>query len=48
MEVVEVGKGTHMYYLNAFGVLGLREAADAAKAVGAEDDARLFAAEAAT
>ena len=23
MEVMEVGKGTHMYYLNAFGVLGL-------------------------
>ena len=45
MEVMDVGKGTHMYYLNAFGVLGLREAADAAKAVGAEDDARLFAAE---
>ena len=35
-----------MYYLNAFSVLGLREAADAAKAVDAEDDARLFAAEA--
>jgi hypothetical protein len=34
-----------MYYLNAFSVLGLREAADAAKAVGAEEDARLFAAE---
>jgi hypothetical protein len=45
MEVVDMGKGTHMYYLNAFSVLGLREAADAAKAVGAEDDARLFAAE---
>ncbi|MBU4273743.1 MAG: hypothetical protein KKA28_17935 [Planctomycetes bacterium] len=47
MEVMEaeVGKGMHMYYLNAFSVLGLREAADAAKAVGAEDDARLFAAE---
>ena len=45
MEVMEAGKGMHMYYLNAFGVLGLREAADAAKAVGAEDDARLFTAE---
>jgi hypothetical protein len=45
MEVVDMGKGTHMYYLNAFSVLGLREAADAAKAVGAEEDARLFAAE---
>ena len=46
MEVLEVGKGVHMYYLNAFSVLGLKEAADAAKALGAEDDARLFAAEA--
>jgi len=45
MEVMEVGKGTHMYYLNGFGVLGLREATDAARAVGAEDDARLFAGE---
>ena len=36
MEVMDIGKGVHMYYLNAFAVLGLREAADAAKAVGAE------------
>jgi len=42
---MEVGKGTHMYYLNAFAVLGLREAADAAKALGKEDDARRFTAE---
>jgi hypothetical protein len=41
MEVMKVGAGTHMYYLDAFAVLGLREAADAAKAVGAEGDARL-------
>jgi hypothetical protein len=45
MEVTDMGKGVHMYYLNAFAVLGLSEAADAAKAVGAEEDARLFAAE---
>jgi hypothetical protein len=45
MEVTDMGKGTHMYYLNAFSVLGLREAAAAAKAIGAEDDARRFAAE---
>jgi hypothetical protein len=45
MEVVDMGKGTHMYYLNAFSVLGLREAADAAKALDKADDARLFAAE---
>ena len=40
MEVKSMGKGTHMYYLNAFSVLGLREAADAAQAVGAKADAR--------
>jgi hypothetical protein len=45
MEVIEVGKGPHMYYLNAFGILGLREAADAAQALGRTDDARRFAAE---
>ena len=45
MEVAEVGKGMHMYYLNGFGVLGLREAADAARAVGCEEDAQRFAAE---
>jgi len=43
MEVLDVGQGTHMYYLNAFAVLGLREAADAAAALGIEADARLFA-----
>ena len=45
MEAQAIGKGVHMYYLNAFSVLGLREAADAAKALGAEDDARQFTAE---
>ncbi len=45
MEVMEVGKGMHMYYLNAFGILGLREAADAARSLGRESDAKLFTAE---
>lgn len=45
MEVIDMGKGTHMFYLNAFSVLGLREAADAAQALGAEDDVKLFNAE---
>ena len=35
MEVLEVGKGMHMYYMNGFAILGLREAADAARALGA-------------
>ena len=34
MEVMEVGKGMHMYYMNAFAILGLREAADAAQSLG--------------
>ena len=34
MEVLEVGQGTHLYYLNGFAILGLREAADAARGVG--------------
>ena len=45
MEVMEVGKGMHMYYLNGFAILGLREAADAAASLGRDEDARLFAAE---
>jgi hypothetical protein len=45
MEVMEVGKGMHMYYLNGFAVLGLREAADAAAALGRDEDARLLTAE---
>ncbi|MBI4605813.1 MAG: hypothetical protein HY721_27925 [Planctomycetes bacterium] len=45
MEVLEVGKGMHMYYMNAFAVLGLREAAEAAAALGLRDDAKLFEAE---
>jgi hypothetical protein len=47
MEVMEVGKGMHMYYMNAFAILGLREAADAAQSLGKADDHQLFAAQAA-
>ena len=46
MEVMEVGKGMHMYYLNGFAVLGLREAADAARSLGLDGDAARFTAEA--
>ena len=45
MEVMEVGKGMHMYYMNAFAILGLAEAADAAKALGLKDEAEHFARE---
>ncbi len=45
MEVMEVGKGMHMYYLSGFGVLGLREAADAARALGFAEDAQRFTGE---
>ena len=47
MEVLEVGKGMHMYYMNAFGILGLREAADAARSLGRSEDCKLFTAQAA-
>ncbi|OHB85471.1 MAG: hypothetical protein A2V98_26170 [Planctomycetes bacterium RBG_16_64_12] len=42
MEVLEVGQGMHMYYMNGFAILGLREAADAARSLGAADDHKLF------
>ncbi|MCL5096433.1 MAG: hypothetical protein M1608_02655, partial [Candidatus Omnitrophica bacterium] len=45
MEVLEVGKGMHMYYMNAFAILGLHEAAEAAEALDYDEDARLFASE---
>jgi hypothetical protein len=47
MEVLQVGKGMHMYYMNAFGILGLREAADAAQSLGRTEDYQLFAGQAA-
>ena len=46
MEVIEVGKGMHMYYMNGFAILGLREAADAAQSLGKSVDHKLFAAQA--
>jgi len=42
MEVMEVGKGMHMYYMNAFAILGLREAADVAGALGGRKIENLF------
>jgi hypothetical protein len=36
-----------MYYMNAFAILGLREAADAAQSLGRRDDCQLFATQAA-
>jgi hypothetical protein len=47
MEVLDVGKGAHMYYLNGFGVLGLHEAADAARGLGLDEEVALFTREAA-
>ena len=47
MEVMEVGKGMHMYYMNGFAILGLREAADAAQSLGKAEDHQLFATQAA-
>ena len=46
MEVMDMGKGTHLYYLSAFGVLGLREAADCARSLGKTEDSEIFAREA--
>jgi len=45
MEVLEVGQGMHMYYMNGFAVLGLREAADTALALGRSEDHKLFMSE---
>lgn len=45
MEVFVVGEGMHDFYTNCWAVLGLHEAADAAKAVGRLDDYKLFARE---
>jgi hypothetical protein len=42
MEVLEVGQGMHMYYMNAFAILGLREAHDAAASLGRTEDAERF------
>jgi hypothetical protein len=47
MEVGSVTKGMHMYYMDAWAVLGLNEAADAASAAGIPADAARFRREAA-
>lgn len=46
MEVATVTRGMHHYYMNAWAVLGLDEAADAARSAGKPADAALFLAEA--
>ena len=46
MEVFEMTRGMHHYYMDAWAVLGLREAADAAAALGLSADQKLFAQEA--
>lgn len=46
MEVAAVTQGMHMYYMNAYSILGLREAADAAAALGLKEDQKLFTDEA--
>ncbi len=46
MEVATMTKGMHHYYMDAWAVLGLREAADAAQALGREEEARTFSREA--
>ena len=47
MEVAAVTKGMHMYYMDAWAILGLQEAADAAESLGLKEDQKLFAGEAA-
>jgi hypothetical protein len=42
MEVHDYKTGVHMYYMDAFAVLGLKEAADAALALNQQDDYKLF------
>jgi hypothetical protein len=45
MEVATMTKGMHHYYMDAWAVLGLREAADAAGALGLAADEKTFARE---
>ena len=47
MEVAAVTRGMHMYYMDAWAILGLREAADVAESLGLKEDRKLFASEAA-
>ena len=46
MEVIDVGKGMHMFYMNAFAILGLRETASVARSLGREEDQEGFEKEA--
>jgi hypothetical protein len=46
MEVATMGKGMHHYYMDAWAVLGLREAAEAAGALRLTEEQELFAREA--
>ena len=46
MEVTHMVKGMHQYYMDAWAVLGLQEAGDAAGALGLVADQKLFAQEA--
>ncbi|MDO8587300.1 MAG: hypothetical protein Q7T82_09695 [Armatimonadota bacterium] len=46
MEVAAVTRGMHMYYMNAWAILGLREAADVAESLGLKQDQQLFASQA--
>jgi hypothetical protein len=47
MEVFSMTHGQHQYYIDAWATLGLREASDAAAALGKMDDAKRFAQESA-
>ncbi|MHB1000877.1 MAG: hypothetical protein ACYC27_16670 [Armatimonadota bacterium] len=47
MEVGAISKGMHMYYMDAWAILGLNEAADAALSLGMRQDHDLFRREAA-
>jgi hypothetical protein len=42
MDIGGPTAGVHMYYMDAFAVLGLKETADAAAALGKTEDAKLF------
>jgi hypothetical protein len=46
MEVWDMKKGMHQYYVDAWAILGLTEAAEAARAAGRSADRELFAREA--
>lgn len=47
MEVFKIDRGMHHYYMDAWAVLGLREAAETAQALGLTADSKLFSDESA-